>query len=48
MNEQVSSHQAGEFDDMGIVIMGFSMGALALGGIWFIMNFMWEIVKMIG
>ena len=48
MNEQLSNHQGGEFNDMGIVIMGFAMGTIALGGIWFVMNFLWEIVKMIG
>ncbi len=48
MNEQLSRHQEGEVDDMGIAIMGFSMGALAIGGIWFALNFLWEVVKMLG
>jgi len=48
MNEQFSNPQEGEFNDMGLVIMGFTMGALALGGIWFVLNFLWGIVKMIG
>jgi len=48
MNEQISRHQEGEFDDMGVVIMGFSMGALAIGGLWFVLNFLWEVVKTIG
>jgi hypothetical protein len=48
MNEQLSRHQEGEVDGMGIAIMGFSMGALAIGGIWFALNFLWEVVKMLG
>jgi hypothetical protein len=48
MNEQSIRHQEGDFDDMGIVMLGFSMGALAIGGIWFVLNFFWEVVKMIG
>ena len=48
MNEQISRHQEREFDDMGVVMLGFSMGALAIAGIWFVLNFLWEVVKTIG
>ena len=48
MNEQSIRHQEGDFDDMGIVMLGFSMGALAIGGLWFVLSFLWEVAKMIG
>lgn len=48
MNKQVSRNQEMEAEDMGMVIMGFSMGIIAIGGIWFFLNFLWGVVKMIG
>ena len=48
MNEQVRNNQEVAPDDMGMAIMGFSMGTMAIGGIWFLVNFMWDLAKLLG
>ena len=47
MSQQFSNHNESELNNLGTAIMGFSMGALAIGGIWFAINFIWEIITMV-
>ena len=48
MSENVGKQQEAEINNVITSIMGFTMGALAIGGIWFVINFIWEFVKMMG
>ena len=48
MDRQLTKNQEMDLNDMGTAIMGFLMGVLATGGIWFTAGFIWEIIKMMG
>ena len=48
MSKQASKSQEVEFSYEATVIMGFLMGVIAIGGIWFAASFMWEVIKMMG